>query len=90
MKPNIVADTGNTCFLTRSDKHLCVHIIYFSLPHIRRKLWGKPQGSIRQGQLGYRCIPGREKVSKATSDLSLSLIRSSRLLASGAAAPELD
>lgn len=33
-------------FSARSDEHLCVHVVYFSLPHVCRKLWGKPQGSI--------------------------------------------
>lgn len=44
MRPNTVADTGNTClifhFLARSDKHFSVCVIYFLLPHTCRKLWG--------------------------------------------------
>lgn len=33
-------------FSARSDERLCVRVVYFSLPHVCRKLWGKPQGSI--------------------------------------------
>lgn len=53
-------------FSARSDEHLCVCVVYFSLPHVCGGNLRDPS----QGQQGHRCISGREKVSKATSDLS--------------------